>query len=107
MFLSIFRHYYIQNVKDGIQIRVYKINKEWVAPLSQFISAKIKEILRKSQAPFRDKLRKLRLKQNNGFLIKKSWGHLEYFVGCGLVEFSVFPFHFSVQHEKAATLLTY
>ena len=32
---------------------------------SQFISAKVKKILRKSQ------LRKLRLPQNNGFLIKK------------------------------------
>ena len=30
----IFRHYCIQNVKDGIQIRVYKISKERVTHCS-------------------------------------------------------------------------
>ena len=38
---------------------------------SQFISVKVKKNLRKSEAQFREKLRKLRLRQNNGFLIKK------------------------------------
>ena len=49
---SILRHYYIQNVKDGIQIRVYTICKESVAHFSQFISVKVKKILRKYQAQF-------------------------------------------------------
>ena len=47
------------------------INKENVAHFSQFISEKVKKILRKSQAQLRKKLRKLRLKQNVSFLIKK------------------------------------
>ena len=47
---------HIQNVKDGIQIGVYEINQENVARFSQFISGKVK---------------KLRLRQNDGFLIKK------------------------------------
>ena len=34
---SIIRHYNIQNVKDGIQIRVYKINKESSTHFGQFI----------------------------------------------------------------------
>ena len=38
---------------------------------SQFISIKVKKNLRQSQAQFREKLRKLRLRQNNDFLIKK------------------------------------
>ena len=67
--LSLF-HYCIQNVKDGIQIRVYKINKESVTHFSQFLSVKFKKILRKYQAQFREKLRHLRLRRNDGFLIK-------------------------------------
>ena len=67
-----FPHYCIQNVKDGIQIRVYKINKESVTHCSQFISVKVKKILRKSQARFQEKLKKLRLRINDGFLIKKT-----------------------------------
>ena len=39
---------------------------------SQFISAKVKKILRKSEVQFWEKLRKLRYRQNNGFLIKKT-----------------------------------
>ena len=65
-------HYYIQNVKDGIQIRVYKRNKESATHFSQFVSAKFKTLLRKSQTLFREKLRKLRLKQNDGFPIEKT-----------------------------------
>ena len=57
--------------QDGIQIPIYNINNESVNHFSQFISVKVKKNLRKSQAQFREKLRKLRLRQNNGFLIKK------------------------------------
>ena len=61
----------MQNVKDGIQIQVYNIINESVNYSSQFISVKVKKNLRKSQAQFGEKLRKLRLRQNNDFLIKK------------------------------------
>ena len=64
------RHCFIQNVKDGIQIQVCNINNESVKNFSQFISEKVKKNLRKSQAQFQEKLRKLRLRQNDGFLIK-------------------------------------
>ena len=66
-----FRRYCIQNVKDGIQIHVYNIINKTVNRSSQFISVKLKKNLRKSQAQFREKLRKLRLRQNNDFLIKE------------------------------------
>ena len=36
------------------------------------MSVNVKKTLRKSQAQFQEKLRKLRLKQNYGFLIKKT-----------------------------------
>ena len=65
-------HYCIQNVKDGTQIQVYIINNEFLTHISQFISEKVKKNLRKSQAQFREKLRKLRLRQNDGFLIRKT-----------------------------------
>ena len=68
---SIFRRYCTQNVKDCIQIQAYDINNKSVNHFSQFISLKVKKNLRKSQAQFREKLRKLRLRQNDGFLIKK------------------------------------
>ena len=67
-----FRRYCIQNVKDRLQILVYKINNESVTHFSQLISVKVKKNLRKSQTQFREKLRKLRHRQNNGFLIKKT-----------------------------------
>ena len=41
------RHRYIQNVKDGIRIWVYKINKEKVTHFSRLISIKIKENFKK------------------------------------------------------------
>ena len=66
----IFRRYFIQNVKDGIQIRAHNINNEFVTHFSQFISVKVTKNLRKSQAQFRKKLRKLTLRKNDGFLIK-------------------------------------
>ena len=69
---SIVRRYSIQNVKDGIQIQVYNINNGSVNHCNQFISQKVKKNLRKSQAQFKKKLRKLRLRQNDGFLIKKT-----------------------------------
>ena len=59
---SIFRHYCIQNVKDGIQIQVYNNNNEFLTYFSQFISGKVKKNLRNSQAQFREKLKKLRLR---------------------------------------------
>ena len=68
---SIFRCYCIQNVKGGIQIQVYNINNESVNYFSQFISIKVKKNLRKSQAQFQEKLRKLRVRQNDGFFYKK------------------------------------
>ena len=77
----IFRRYCIQNVKDGIQSQVYNINNESIKHSSQFTFVKVKKHLRKSQAQFRDKLRKLRLKQNDGFLIEKT---------CRTVQFSLY-----------------
>ena len=68
---SVFRRCSIQNVKDGIQIQVYNINNESVNQYNLFISVKVKKHLRKSQTPFREKLRKLKLRQNNDFIIKK------------------------------------
>ena len=68
---SIFGHYCIQNVEDGIQNRVYKIDKESVTHFSQFVSVTVKKILRKSQTQFQEKLRKLRLWKNYGFVIKR------------------------------------
>ena len=47
------------------------MNKKRVAHFSQFISVKVKKNFKKSQAQFREKLRKLRLRQNDSFLIKK------------------------------------
>ena len=37
---SILRHYYIQNLKDGIQIRVCKINKEKATQFIPFTPVK-------------------------------------------------------------------
>ena len=67
---SIFLHYYTQHVKDWIQIQVYNINNEMVNHFGQFILVNVKTNLRKSQAEFRENLRKLRLSQNYGHLIK-------------------------------------
>ena len=64
------RRYCIQNIKDGIQ--VYSINNENVSHFRLSISVTVKENLRNSQAQFREKLRKLRLMQNDCFLIKKT-----------------------------------
>ena len=66
---AILHYHYIQNVKNGIQIRFYKINNESVTHFSQFIPLKVTKIVRKSQAQFWEKLRKLTLRQNDGFLI--------------------------------------
>ena len=49
----------------------YTINNESVIHFSKFISVKVKKNLGKSEAQFREKLRKLRRWQNNGFPIKK------------------------------------
>jgi len=45
--------------------------KESATHCSQFISAKVKKLLRKSQVEILEKLRKLRLRQNESFLFKK------------------------------------
>ena len=57
----------MQNVKDGIQIRVYNINNVSVNYFSKFTSEKVKKNLEKSHGQLREKLRKLRLRQNYGF----------------------------------------
>ena len=38
---SIFYHFFIQNIKDGIQIQVYNINNESVNHSSQFSSVEV------------------------------------------------------------------
>ena len=54
------------------QIRAYKINSESVTHFSQRISVKVKvEKYKKISGSISGKLRKLRLRQNDGFLIKK------------------------------------
>ena len=67
-----FHHYCFQFVKDGSQVQVYNSNNKCLTHFSQFISEKIRKNLRKPQAQFRGKLRKLRLWQNCGFLVKKN-----------------------------------
>ena len=47
-------------------------NSESVTHFSQFVSVKVKKLLRKSQAQFREKVKKLRLSQNDDFLVKKT-----------------------------------
>ena len=49
------------------------INKESGVYFSQFISEQVKKNLRKYQAEFREKLRKLRFKQNNSIIILFSY----------------------------------
>ena len=66
----IFRHYCIQIVKVGIKIRICNINNEFVTHFSQFNLEKVEKNLRKSQAQFREKLRKLRLRQKYVFLYR-------------------------------------
>ena len=39
-------HYYIENVKDGIQIRVCKVDNESVTHFGQFISVKVEKNIR-------------------------------------------------------------
>ena len=82
---SIFCLYCIQNGKDGLQTRVYTINTESEAHFSHFISEKVKKSLRKSQAQFREKLRKLRLRQNDVFLYKRSVLHLSVLLIIGVL----------------------
>ena len=51
---------------------MYNTINESVNHSSQFISVNVKKKLRKSQAQVRKMLRKLRLRQNSDFLIKKN-----------------------------------
>ena len=73
---SIFPHFCIQNVIDGIQIQVCNINNEIVSIFVQFVLVKVKKKVRKSQTQFQGKLRKLSLRHNYGFLIKKTLMYL-------------------------------
>ena len=73
---------------------VYKIKKESLIHFSQFTSVKVKKNLRKSQVQFREKLRKLRLRQIDGFLIKET---------CSIVKNSIVGN--SLLKERPPTLL--
>ena len=66
----VFRCYCTPYGKDGIQIQVYNANNEIVNHFSQFISVKGYDKLKKILGSIWEKLRKLRLRQNDGFLIK-------------------------------------
>ena len=88
---SMFPHLCIENAIDGIQLQVCNISNEIVSIFGQFILVKVEKNLRKSQALFREKLRKLRLRQNYDFLIKKTciliksvfrWGSIFNFLLC-------------------------
>ena len=50
-------------------MQVYNISNQSVNHFIEFISVKVKKTLRKFHAQLREKLRKLRLRQNDGFLI--------------------------------------
>ena len=63
-------YYYIQSDRNRIQIRVYTKNTESVTHFGQFISVKVKRILRKYQVQFWEELRTLIIRQNDGCLIK-------------------------------------
>ena len=65
-----FRCYCIHNVKNRIKIQIDYLNNESVSHSSHFMSVKVRNYLRNSQAQFREMLRKLCLRQNDGFLIK-------------------------------------
>ena len=56
---SIFRHHCIQNDKDGIQIRVYKINNDSVTLFSQFIPVKVKKKFKKISGSISRKVKKI------------------------------------------------
>jgi len=58
-------HYCIQNIKDGIHIQEYKINKESLVHFASLFQLKVKKNLRKSWTRFQEKLRKLRLVQKD------------------------------------------
>ena len=45
---SIFCHYYIQNVKDGIQIQAYNVSNEFLTHFHQFVVVNVKKNSRKS-----------------------------------------------------------
>ena len=64
---SIFRHYCIDNIEDGLQIRVYEFSRERVTNFSQFIAVNVKKSLSNSKTQFREKLRILRLRKNDVF----------------------------------------
>jgi len=86
--------------KDGIQIQVYNITNKSVSHFSQFISVKVKKNLRKFQAQFREKLRKLRLRQKAGFLIKKMTCNYREDLHCKNVSFRYICFDQGLQHSS-------
>ena len=59
-------------LKMEFKMQVYNINNESLNMFSQFILVKVKKDLRKSQAQFQEKIRKLRLRQNYGSHFKKT-----------------------------------
>ena len=67
---SKFARYCIQNGQDNIQIQVYTINNESVNHFCQLMSVIVRKSLRKSQAQFREKPIKWRLRQNDEFLVE-------------------------------------
>ena len=68
---STFRHYCIQNVKDGIQIQAYNINNESVNHFSQFILVEAKTSLSKSPAKLRKKVKKIEAQTKLWFSYQK------------------------------------
>ena len=58
-------------LKTGFKFEPTRLKRGMLTHFSQFISVKVKKILIKPQIQFREKLKKLRLRQNDGFLIKK------------------------------------
>ena len=71
---SILRHYQIQNVKDDIQIRVFKIN--------QFISGKVKKILRNSLGSISGKDKKFEAQAEKWAFYRKSGVTLHACLAC-------------------------
>ena len=67
---SMLRHYCIQNVKERVYIQICNIGKGRVSHFSQFVLVKVRKILRKFQAQLRETLRRLKLRENDGFLIR-------------------------------------
>ena len=68
---SIFHLYCFYNVKNGIQLPAYNINKECVNHFSQFISIKVKKNLRKISRSISGKVKKIEVEADRRFSYKK------------------------------------